>query len=115
MVDSICTKIPSKARGDFAFILYELASLKSTGKVALIVPYGILVRGAADRKIRSILLKDDVIESIVALPSNLFVGTGLQVALLILNKNKPDEKKGKVQFINAVQVAIRIKGFRAIA
>jgi type I restriction enzyme M protein len=93
--------IPSKAHGDYAFILHALASLKSTGKAALVVPFGTLVRGAAERKIRSILLKDDVIESIIALPSNLFVGTGIQVALLILNKNKPDEKKRKVQFINA--------------
>lgn len=93
--------IPSKAHGDYAFILHALASLKSTGKAALVVPFGTLVRGAAERKIRSILLKDDVIESIIALPSNLFVGTGVQVALLILNKNKPNEKKGKVQFINA--------------
>lgn len=93
--------IPSKAHGDYAFILHALASLKSTGKAVLVVPFGTLVRGAAERKIRSILLKDDVIESIIALPSNLFVGTGIQVALLILNKNKPDQKKGKVQFINA--------------
>lgn len=93
--------IPSKAHGDYAFILHALASLKNTGKAALVVPFGTLVRGAAERKIRSILLKDDVIESIIALPSNLFVGTGIQVALLILNKNKPNEKKGKVQFINA--------------
>jgi type I restriction enzyme M protein len=93
--------IPSKAHGDYAFILHALVSLKSTGKAALVVPFGTLVRGAAERKIRSILLKDDVIESIIALPSNLFVGTGIQVALLILNKNKSNEKRGKVQFINA--------------
>lgn len=93
--------VPSKAHGDYAFILHALASLKSTGKAVLVVPFGTLVRGAAERKIRSILLKDDVIESIIALPSNLFVGTGIQVSLFILNKNKPNEKKGKVQFINA--------------
>lgn len=93
--------VPSRVNGDYAFILHALASLKNNGRAAIVVPFGTLVRGAAERKIRSILLKDDVIESIVALPSNLFSGTGIQVALLILNKNKPEHKKGKVQFINA--------------
>ncbi|WP_046173350.1 N-6 DNA methylase [Domibacillus indicus] len=93
--------IPPKSQGDYGFILHALSSLNNTGKAAIVVPFGILVRGAAERKIRSILLKDDVIESIVSLPTNLFSGTGIQVALLILNKNKPAEKKGKVQFVNA--------------
>lgn len=93
--------LPSKAQGDYAFILHALASLKNEGKAALIVPFGTLVRGAAERKIRSIMLKDDVIESIISLPTNLFSGMGIQVALLILNKNKPSHKKGRVQFINA--------------
>ncbi|MGD6961540.1 N-6 DNA methylase [Fictibacillus phosphorivorans] len=93
--------LPSKSQGDYAFILHSLASLNNTGKAAIIVPFGTLIRGATERKIRSILLKDDVIESIVTLPTNLFTGTGIQVALLILNKNKPNNKKGKIQFINA--------------
>lgn len=93
--------IPSKTQGDYAFIIHALSTLKRNGKAALIVPFGTLVRGAGERRIRSILLKDDVIESVVALPDNLFAGTGIQVALLILNKNKPEEKRGKVQFINA--------------
>lgn len=93
--------IPSKSQGDYAFIIHALSSLNRLGKAALIVPFGALVRGASERKIRSVLLKDDVIETIVSLPDNLFAGTGIQVALLILNKNKSVERKGKVQFINA--------------
>src|SRR5690606_29645005 len=54
-----------------------------------------------EKIIRSNLVKDDVIESIVALPDNLFIGTGIQVALLILNKNKPKEKQGKILMVNA--------------
>lgn len=93
--------LPSRSQGDYAFIIHALASLKPDGKAALIVPFGTLVRAAGDRKIRAVLLKDDVIESVTALPSSLFAGTGIQVALLILNKNKPARKKGFVQFINA--------------
>lgn len=92
---------PPKSQGDYAFILHALASLKKEGKAALIVPFGTLVRGAAEERIRLTMLKDDVIESIISLPTNLFSGTGIQVALLILNKNKPSHKKGRVQFINA--------------
>lgn len=93
--------LPPKTRGDFAFILHALASLKSNGKAAIVVPLGILFRGAQEKIIRSNLVKDDVIESIVALPDNLFIGTGIQVALLILNKNKPKEKQGKILMVNA--------------
>jgi type I restriction enzyme M protein len=93
--------LPPKSQGDYAFILHALASLKKEGTAALIVPFGTLVRGAAEKEIRKIMLKDDVIESIISLPTNLFSGTGIQVALLILNKNKPSHKKGRVQFINA--------------
>lgn len=93
--------IPPKSQGDYAFILHALASLKNTGKAAVIVPFGTLIRGAVERKIRSILLKDDVIESVISLPTNLFSGTAIPVALLILNKNKTADKKGKVQFVNA--------------
>lgn len=92
---------PPKSQGDYAFILHALASLKKEGKAALIVPFGTLVRGAVEERIRKAMLKDDVIESIISLPTNLFSGTGIQVALLILNKNKPNHKKGRVQFINA--------------
>jgi type I restriction enzyme M protein len=93
--------VPPKSQGDYAFILHALASLKNTGKAAIVVPFGTLVRGATERKIRSVLLKDDVVETIVSLPTNLFSGTGIQVALLILNKNKATDKKRKVHFINA--------------
>ncbi|MBE2924152.1 N-6 DNA methylase [Anoxybacillus flavithermus] len=92
---------PPKSQGDYAFILHALASLKKEGKAALIVPFGTLVRGAVEERIRKAMLKDDVIESIISLPTNLFSGTGIQVALLILNKNKQNHKKGRVQFINA--------------
>jgi len=92
--------LPSRSKGDYAFILHALASLKSNGRAAVVVPFGALV-GSIDRKIRAALVKEDVIESVIALPDNLFSGTGIPVALLIFNKNKPEHKRGKVQLINA--------------
>jgi type I restriction enzyme M protein len=93
--------IPSDANADMAFIQHALSALSPNGKAAILVPHGTLFRGGADRKIREGMISDDVIESIIGLPSNLFFGTGIPVALLILNKNKPAERKGLIQFIDA--------------
>jgi len=93
--------IPSKSYGDMAFVLHALASLKQNSKGALIVPPGVLFRGAAEQKIREGLLNDDYIEAVVSLPPNLFVGTGIPTAVLILNKNKDVNMRRKVMLINA--------------
>ncbi|HFJ9508706.1 N-6 DNA methylase [Bacillus paranthracis] len=93
--------IPSKSHGDMAFVLHAVASLKENGKAAMVVPHGVLFRGAADQEIREALIHEDLIEAVIALPSNLFLGTGIPVAILLLNKNKDEQKRGKVQFILA--------------
>ncbi|PES34151.1 N-6 DNA methylase [Bacillus thuringiensis] len=93
--------IPSKSHGDMAFVLHAVASLKESGKAAMIVPHGVLFRGAADQGIREALIHEDLIEAVIALPSSLFLGTGIPVVILLLNKNKDEQKRGKVQFILA--------------
>ncbi|MDF2647435.1 MAG: methyltransferase [Paenibacillus sp.] len=93
--------IPSKSYGDMAFVLHAVASLKKSGKAAIIVPPGALIRGSAEQKIREGLLNDDLVEAVISLPPNLFVGTGIATSVLILNKNKDANMKGKVMLINA--------------
>jgi type I restriction enzyme M protein len=93
--------IPGKSFGDMAFVLHALASLKPEGKAVIVVPHGVLFRGAGEGKIREALLREDFIEAVIGLPANLYLGTGIPVALLILNKKKPDSLKGKVLIINA--------------
>ncbi|WP_113675289.1 type I restriction-modification system subunit M [Vallitalea guaymasensis] len=95
--------IPPKSYGDLAFVSHMIASLNSKGKMGTVVPHGVLFRGGAEGKIRKGILKDDLIEAIIGLPANLFYGTGIPAALLIINKNKPVERKGKVLFIDASQ------------
>ena len=66
----------------------------------MVVPHGVLFRGKSEKKIRKGILEDDLLEAVIGLPSALFYGTGIPAVLLIINKNKPTERKGKVLFIN---------------
>ncbi len=91
---------PPKDAGDFAFIQHMIASLSAEGKMGVVVPHGVLFRGASEKKIRQGILDDDLLEAVIGLPPALFYGTGIPAALLIINKNKSWERKGKVLFIN---------------
>lgn len=93
--------VPAKSTGDMAFVQHYIASLKGTGKAALIVPHGVLFRGATEGKIRAEIIKEDLIEAIIGLPGNLFYGTGIPVAVLILNKDKEDALRNKILMISA--------------
>ena len=92
---------PPKDSGDLAFIQHMIASLNAKGKMGVVVPHGGLFRGSSERDIRRGILEDDLLEAVIGLPSSLFYGTGIPAALLIINKNKPDERKQKVIFINS--------------
>ena len=91
---------PPKDAGDLAFIQHMIASLNSEGKMGVVVPHGVLFRGSSEKRIRKGILEDDLLEAVIGLPSALFYGTGIPAALLIINKNKSAERKGKVLFIN---------------
>ena len=83
------------------FVQHMLASLKGDGHMATIMPHGVLFRGGKEKLIRELLINDDVIEAIISLPPGLFYGTGIPACALVCNKNKPDELRDKVLFINA--------------
>ena len=95
--------IPPKTRGDLAFMLHMLAVTKSTGMVGVVMPHGVLFRGGAEGKIRRGLVEDDLFEAIIGLTANLFYGASIPVAICVLNKNKLQERRGKVLFIDADQ------------
>jgi type I restriction enzyme M protein len=83
------------------FVQHMIASLKPDGHMATIMPHGVLFRGGKEKLIREILIEDDVIEAIISLPPGLFYGTGIPACVLVVNKNKPDELRDKILFINA--------------
>lgn len=93
--------LPPKSYGDLAFVEHMIASLNSKGRMGTVVPHGVLFRGSSEGKIRTGLLKDDLIEAVIGLPQNIFYGTGIPAALLIINKEKQEERKGKILFIDA--------------
>ena len=94
-----CPETGKKA--DLMFVQHMLASLKSDGHMATIMPHGVLFRGGKEKLIREIFINDDVVEAIISLPPALFYGTGIPACVLVMNKNKPDELRDKVLFINA--------------
>ncbi len=86
--------VPPAKNGDYAFLLHILASLKSTGKGAVILPHGVLFRGGSEAEIRKEIVGRGFIKAIVGLPSNLFYGTGIPAAIIILDKEQAAERTG---------------------
>ena len=86
--------IPPAKNGDYAFLLHILASLKSTGKGAVIHPHGVLFRGGAEAAIRKRIVRQGYILGIIGLPANLFYGTGIPACILILDKEGAAGRKG---------------------
>ena len=98
--------IPPKDKGDFAFVshMVEVAKPK-TGRVAVIVPHGVLFRSGAEGRIRESMLRENIIDAVIGLPAGLFQTTGIPVAILIIDRSREkgganDNKKG-VLFIEA--------------
>jgi type I restriction enzyme M protein len=91
---------PPKDTGDLAFVQHMIASLNANGMMGVVVPHGVLFRGASEKEIRKGVLEKDLLEAVIGLPSGLFYGTGIPAALLILNKKKDVQRKNKVIFIN---------------
>lgn len=98
--------VPPKDKGDFAFITHMVETAKpKTGRVAVIVPHGVLFRGGSEGKIRTQLLKENIIDTVIGLPAGLFQTTGIPVAILIIDRSREkggaNEKKKDVLFIEA--------------
>lgn len=89
-----------KSAADFAFLLHGFHFLSEDGVMAIILPHGVLFRGGAEERIRTKLLKDGHIDTVIGLPANLFFSTGIPVCILILKRCK---KFDDVLFINAAE------------
>jgi type I restriction-modification system, M subunit len=87
-----------KSKADFAFVLHALSYLSARGRAAIVCFPGIFYRGGAEQKIRKYLVDGNFVETVIALPPNLFYGTGIAVNILVLSRHKADTK---TQFIDA--------------
>jgi type I restriction enzyme M protein len=92
---------PPKSKGDWAFISHMIETLNENGKAGVVVPHGVLFRGASEGKIRQKTIEENLLEAVIGLPSNLFFGTGIPAAILVFNKAKGKHKN--VLFIDASQ------------
>jgi len=91
--------VPPRTKGDYAFILHMIETMKpGTGRMAVVVPHGVLFRGAAEGRIRQKLIEENLLDVVIGLPEKLFYGTGIPAAVLVFRKNKADDK---VLFIDA--------------
>ncbi len=103
-------KLPRADRGDYSFIMHIASQLKTPeqdgtgGKAAIVIPHGVLFR-KHEGKYREPMLENDLVEAIVGLPENLFQNVSIPSAILLLNTDKPEERKEQVQFIHAADEA----------
>lgn len=91
--------VPPRTKGDYAFILHMIETMKPrSGRMAVVVPHGVLFRGAAEGRIRKQLIDENLLDMVIGLPEKLFYGTGIPAAILVFRKKKADDK---VLFIDA--------------
>ena len=90
--------IPPKSKGDYAFVQHMIASMNSEGTVAVVLPHGVLFRGASEGKIREGLIKENLLDAVIGLPANLFFGTNIPACILIFKNNRKDKD---IVFIDA--------------
>ncbi|VWX59448.1 putative type I restriction enzymeP M protein [Burkholderiales bacterium 8X] len=91
--------LPPRTKGDYAFILHMLETLKpGKGRMAVVVPHGVLFRGAAEARIRRRLVDDNCIDAVIGLPEKLFYGTGIPATVIVFRSRKSDDK---ILFIDA--------------
>lgn len=101
-----------KSKADFAFIMHSLSYLSTDGKAAIVCFPGIFYRAGAEQKIRKYLVDNNFIDSIIQLPSNIFLNTSISTCILILSKNKPDNN---ILFIDASNEFIRAKNINELS
>jgi type I restriction enzyme M protein len=90
----------SGKKGDFMFVQHMISVLKSNGKMAVIMPHGVLFRGGAEKLAREWMLSNGLLEAVIGLPAGLFYGTGIPASVLVINKQGADQRRS-VLFINA--------------
>ena len=98
--------VPPKSKGDYAFISHMIeAAVEKEGRIAIVVPHGVLFRGAAEGRIRENLINDNLLDAVIGLPGNLFPTTSIPVAILIFDRSREkggiNENRKDILFIDA--------------
>jgi type I restriction enzyme M protein len=97
--------LPPKSSGDYAWVQHMIASMSPrTGRMAVVLPHGVLFRMGAEGRIRRKILERDVLEALIGLGPNLFYGTGLAACILVFRARKAPERQGRVLIIDASEL-----------
>jgi type I restriction enzyme M protein len=101
---------PSDSNADFAWIQHMISSMKEkSGRCAVILPHGVLVKGGKDGEMREALIKSDLIECVITLVEGVFFSTGVSACILLLNKSKEPLHKGNICMIDATKIYTPIR------
>jgi type I restriction enzyme M protein len=92
--------MPTKKKADFMFVQHMISVLKNNGRMAVVMPHGVLFRGGEEKSMRKWMVEQGILEAVIGLPPALFYGTGIPASVLIINKAGAEKRK-KVLFINA--------------
>lgn len=92
---------PPQSNGDMAWVQHMISSLNSTGRMAVVLPHGVLFRKGSEQKIRQKLVEMDLLEAVIGTGGNIFYGATLAVCILVFKKQKEEHKKNKITFIDA--------------
>ncbi|MBA4391008.1 MAG: type I restriction-modification system subunit M [Syntrophus sp. (in: bacteria)] len=92
--------MPTKGKADFMFVQHMVASINNVGRMAVVMPHGVLFRGGDERKFREWLINRGYLEAVIGLPAALFYGTGIPASVIVINK-KDAHLRDKVLFVNA--------------
>jgi type I restriction enzyme M protein len=92
--------MPKKGKADFMFVQHMMSTLKANGRMAVIMPHGVLFRGGEERKMRESMIKKGILEAVIGLPEALFYGTPIAASILVINKSGAQDRKS-VLFVNA--------------
>ncbi len=104
----------TSSSADWLWIQHMLFAANDKGKVGIVIDNGALFRGNAEKAIREKIIREDLVEAVILLPEKLFYNTGAPGAVIIFNKDKPKERKGKILFINASNEYIKHPSIRRL-
>ena len=112
--------LPPKSKGDYAFISHMIeAAHEKSGRVAVVVPHGVLFRGGAEGRIRQKLIEDNVLDAVIGLPANLFPSTSIPVAVLVFDRGREKggslSRRKEVLFIDASREFVAGKNQNALS
>lgn len=93
--------IAPASKADYAFVLHGLYHLEKTGTMAIVLPHGVLFRGAAEGKIRKNIIKENLLDAVIGLPANLFYGTNIPTCVLVFKGRESRGDNKDILFIDA--------------